>query len=241
MIMIDTIFFDNWNTLVQAPNLMKRGSSTKLFHIHLLDNGFDIPYDTFIEAYVPISRKQVEEADREGYKELDYQNRLERVFKALNIEGYKSLAESAWKSYLNEWPKQTEFFPATKKILDELKGKYKLGVITNYMDGPTCREVFRKLNYYDIFDCLVVSAELGYRKPAKVIFEHALSETGSEPESSIMVGDTFEADIIGANSLGMKNILIDVYDNQHNNYNECTVVIKDISEFSDGFKRIVAS
>jgi putative hydrolase of the HAD superfamily len=239
MKMIDTIFFDNWNTLVQAPNLMKRGSSTKIFHEYLLDNGIDIPYDSFINAYVPISRKQVEEADRAGYKELDYKNRLERVFKFLDVEDYQLLAERAWKIYLNEWPKQTEFFPATRKILDGLKGNYKLGLITNYMDGPTCREVFNKLGYYEIFDSLVVSAELGYRKPAEVIFEQALKEIGSESGSSLMVGDTFEADIVGANSMGMKNILVDVYDNQHENYHECTAVIKDISQFPEGLKKIL--
>ncbi len=239
--MIDTIFFDNWNTLVQAPNLMKRGSSTRIFFKHLLNHGTDISYESFIDAYFPISSKQVKEADLQGYRELDYTRRLEKVFKSLNIKAYKALAKIAWKNYLDEWPKQTEFFPSTKKILTELKGKYKLGVITNYMDGPTCREVFKKLQFDEIFDSLVVSAELGYRKPAKIIFEHALEEIDSHPESSIMVGDTYEADIVGANSVGMKNILVDVYDNQHNNYKDCTVVIKNISEFPVALKRIIDS
>jgi putative hydrolase of the HAD superfamily len=239
--MINTIFFDNWNTLVQAPNLMKRGSSTKIFYKHLLNNEIDIPYENFIDAYVPISRKQVEVADKQGYRELDYRKRLEEVFKTLNLKDYKDLARSAWKVYLDEWPRQTEFFPMTKNILAKIRGKYKLGVITNYMDGPTCREVFKKLGYDETFDSLVVSAEIGYRKPSKIIFEHALKEIDSDPESSIMVGDTFEADIVGANSVGMKNILVDVYDNQHKNYKNCTVVIKNISEFPTALKKILNS
>ena len=39
------------------------------------------------------------------------------------------------------------------------------------MDDPTCREVFLKLGYNDIFDSLVVSEELGYVKPARVAFK----------------------------------------------------------------------
>jgi FMN phosphatase YigB (HAD superfamily) len=110
---------------------MKRGSSTEIFYKHLVNHGTDISYENFIDAYVPISRKQIKEADNQGYKELDYRKRLEKVFEILNIEDYKSLARSAWKTYLDEWPKQTEYFPATMKVVTELRGKYKLGVITN--------------------------------------------------------------------------------------------------------------
>ena len=96
-------------------------------------------------------------------------------------------------------------------MLEGLKEDYKLGIITNYMDGPTCREVFIKLGYYDIFDSLVVSEELGYVKPAQILFETALNETGSRPENSVMVGDTFGADVVGGNLAGMKTVLVDIY------------------------------
>lgn len=217
---------------------MKRESSTEIFYKHLKDQGVYIAYDSFMETYLSESREQLEKADVKGFKEMDYQGRLEKVFKSLKIRDYESLSESAWKAYLAEWPKQTEFFPSTVEILENLRGKYKLGVITNYMDGPTCREVFRKLNFDEVFDSLVVSAEVGYRKPARTIFEYALRDTGSSAESSIMVGDTFEADIVGANLMGMRNILVDVYNSQHNYYKECSVVIKDISEFPVAFEKI---
>ena len=82
---------------------------------------------------------------------------------------------------------------------------------TVYMDGPTCRKVFLKLGYNDIFDSLVVSEELGYVKPAQILFETALKETGSRPENSVMVGDTFSADVVGGNLAGMKTVLVDIY------------------------------
>jgi putative hydrolase of the HAD superfamily len=110
-------------------------------------------------------------------------------------------------------------------------GRYKLGVITNYMDGYTCQLVFDKLGYREIFDSLVVSADVGYRKPSRIIFEQTLKETGSMPENCVMVGDRYEADIVGANNMGMRSILIDVYDSQQQHYVKATVAIKKLFEF----------
>ena len=236
--MIDTIYFDNWNTLVQAPNLMRVGSSTEIYHNYLNNNRIRIDYDHFVSVYIPIARQQRLEADADGYRELDYRYRLEMVFKELGINDPIEMSHGAWEAYLAEWPKQTVFFPETPSILEELNGKYKLGVITNYMDGPTCRRVFEKLGYEDIFESLIVSAEFGYRKPSKLIFEAALKETNSRPKSSLMVGDTFNADIVGANNVGMRNVLIDIYNTQQDHYHNATEVIHNIGQFPEALQKI---
>jgi HAD superfamily hydrolase (TIGR01549 family) len=237
--MIDTIYFDNWNTLVQAPDLMRRGSSTETFHGYLESRGVDVPYGVFAEVYRPIARRHTQEADADSYRELYYEKSIERAFAELGLEDAEELARGAWKAYLDEWPRHTEFFPETPRVLNSLRGRYKLGVITNYMDGHTCQLVFDKLGYREIFDTLVVSAEVGYRKPSRVIFEQALKETESRPESCVMVGDMYEADIVGANNMGMNSILIDVYNNQHEHYGEATVAIKDISELPAALEEII--
>ena len=126
-------------------------------------------------------------------------------------------------------------------MLGELKQKYKLGVITNYMDGPTCREVFAKLRFDDIFDSLVVSHELGFMKPAGLLFKTAMRETGSVAESCVMVGDTYSADVVGGNLAGMKTVLVDIYDNQQDHYHDCSAVIRDINEFPDALIKLESS
>ena len=236
--MIDTIYFDNWNTLVQAPDLMRRGSSTTVFHRYLVDQGVDIPYDMLVEAYVPIARAQERESVEAGYREPDYRQRLENVFKELKMEKAVEYSYGAWKHYLSQWPTHTEFFPGVPKMLSELKKRFKLGVITNYMDGPTCRKVFDKLGYYEIFDTLVVSQELGYMKPAKLLFETAMRETGSLPENCVMVGDTYGADVVGGKNAGMSTVLVDLYDNQQDNYGDCSAVIKNINEFPTALREL---
>lgn len=238
--MIDTLYFDNWNTLVQAPDLMRKGSSTSRFHRYLASEGVDISLEEFRAAYRPITDRQVKQADNQGFKEFDYKHRLRMVFDALNLPDSERLTEEAWSSYIDEWPRQTEFFPGVPAMLEELGESYKLGVITNYMDGPTCRAVFDKLGFEQYFDSLVVSAELGYRKPAPVLFETALRETSSKASGSVMVGDTFEADVVGGNLAGMRTVLVDIYDNQQANYHMATAVIKQITDFPDALEKLTA-
>ncbi len=180
------------------------------------------------------------EADEDGYSELNDLGRIEDTFTGLGVEDAGALARGAWRAYLEEWPKQTEFYPETPDVLESLRGRYKLGVITNYMDGPTCQTVFNKLGYRETFDALVVSAEVGYRKPSRVIFEQALRETGSRPESCVMVGDLYEADVVGANNVGMKSVLVDVYDSQQIHYGEATAAVQSIGEFPTALEKIVS-
>jgi len=236
--MIDTIFFDNWNTLVQAPNLMRAGSSTEFYHSQLQSMGYEVNYQDVVDSYRSIARAQRQKADEDNYRELDYIERLTKVFTELGIPEQKRRATQLWKAYLEEWITQSEFFPETPGVLKELRGKYKLGIITNFMDGPTGVEVFKKLGYYEIFDTLINSAEIGYRKPSEIIFKKALEETGSQPKTTIMVGDTFGADIVGANKMGMRNILIDLYDNQQENYDKATMVIRNLGEFMSAFRKL---
>ena len=149
-------------------------------------------------------------------------------------------SSGAWSHYLDRWIKETEYFPGVPEMLERLGEEYKLGVITNYMDGPTCRKVFSKLGYDKIFDSLVVSHELGYMKPANILFKTAMDETGSKPESCVMVGDTYDADVVGGNLAGMKTVLVDVYDNQQEYYHDCSAVIKEINEFPDALSKLVS-
>jgi putative hydrolase of the HAD superfamily len=220
---------------------MRRGSSTEIFNEYLTNQGINIPYEVFIEAYIPIARTQERKALNEGHKEPDYRKRIEDVFTQLEINEPILHSYGAWEYYLKKWPMQTEFFHGVPEMLCELKKDYKLGVITNFMDGATCREIFTKLGYYEIFNTLIVSHELGYMKPAEILFNTALEGTGSKSESSIMVGDTYSADIIGGNQAGMKTVLVDIYNNQQVFYSDCSMIIKNINEFPDALKLLNSS
>jgi putative hydrolase of the HAD superfamily len=239
--LIDTILFDNWNTLVQAPGLMRGGASVEVFQRSLREQGFDHDPEQFSEVYRPIARRQAKESEEAGWTEIDYINRLLLTLGSLGVrEPRRSrLAIRAWDDYLAEWPRQTCFYPETPALLEKLQGNYKLGVVTNFMDGPTARRVFDDLGYEAVFDSLVVSAEVGYLKPSPVLFRRALDELGSKPENAIMVGDTYEADVVGARNARIRGVLVDIYGATEEQIRGSDAVIKNIGDLPHALTTLV--
>ncbi|MEM3736595.1 MAG: HAD family hydrolase [Candidatus Bathyarchaeia archaeon] len=95
--------------------------------------------------------------------------------------------------------------------LNQLKSNYKLGVVSN-TDTKTeedVRRILRKLGIEDYFDTVVVSKDIGYRKPDVRIFSIALERLRLKPEEALMVGNRTDVDIKGGKALGMMTVLID--------------------------------
>ena len=83
---------------------------------------------------------------------------------------------------------------------------YKLGIIANQKLGTAERLENWGLRQY--FDVIAASAEIGYAKPDKRIFEAALEMAGCTARESVMVGDRLDNDMIPAKALGMKTVWI---------------------------------
>ncbi len=237
--MIETVLFDCWGTILQAPSLMRRGASVKRFYRSLTASGCDIDFDAFRDAYIAAARRQNEEAQVD-FRELDY---VERIDSALRAIGFRHpqrslLVRRAWADYLDEWPRESSFYEGARSLLESMGERYKLGLVTNFPDGPTARRVFETLGLSALFDSLVVSAEVGFRKPNRIIFERALSELESTAGRAVMVGDTFDADVVGAKNLGMKAVLIDADGDQAENHHVPDAVVRSIGEVAEVLRRL---
>lgn len=82
---------------------------------------------------------------------------------------------------------------------------FKIGLVSNGRSPFQIRS-FNALGINDMFDAVIVSAAVGYRKPQKEIFELACERIGVSVSETIFVGDNPEADIRGANACGMYTI-----------------------------------
>ena len=92
---------------------------------------------------------------------------------------------------------------------------YKLGIIANQKLGT--KERLDSLGLRQYFDVIAASAEIGYAKPDKEIFEKAFELAKCTATESMMVGDRLDNDIIPAKSLGMKTVWIKNGLAQHQN------------------------
>ena len=237
--MIKAALFDCWGTLLQAPDLMRRGVAADLFHGSITASGCEIGIDEFREAYMAETRRQHEEA-RVDHREIDYVRRIDSTLRAVGLQHPRRrlLAEGAWADYLAEWPRQSALFEETPALLSYVKGRYRLGLVTNFPDGPTARMVFERFSFGAVFDSLVVSGEVGFRKPSRVIFEQSLSELGSAPEKTVMVGDTLDADVLGPKDMGMRAVLIDADGSQSENHHLPDAVVKSIGDVGEILRKL---
>ncbi|GLR08523.1 noncanonical pyrimidine nucleotidase, YjjG family [Mixta theicola] len=89
-------------------------------------------------------------------------------------------------------------------LINALKGKVKMGIITN---GFTALQQVRlqRTGFRDYFDLLVISEQVGHAKPHPAIFNYALEKMGHpSPERVLMVGDNPDSDILGGINAGLK-------------------------------------
>jgi HAD superfamily hydrolase (TIGR01509 family) len=86
--------------------------------------------------------------------------------------------------------------------------KLKIALISNAARSTqTYSRTLKALGIGDFFDHFVISCEIGYLKPRKEIFSHALDLLDVEPEKALHVGDLFRADVVGATTFGMNACL----------------------------------
>ncbi|TNE53879.1 MAG: noncanonical pyrimidine nucleotidase, YjjG family [Bacteroidetes bacterium] len=120
-----------------------------------------------------------------------------------------TLAEQLSDSYLDLSPKQTKLFPGTLETLEELrKNEYALHIITNGFEEVQYTKI-KASGLEPYFDIIICSEKVGFNKPDRRIFEYALNQANAKAPESMMIGDNLEADVLGANQLGMKAILFD--------------------------------
>ena len=98
------------------------------------------------------------------------------------------------------WP-----FEDAIALLESLRGRYRLAVITN---GPRDTQVdkLQVCGLEPYFDVIVASGDLGAPKPSVAIFEHTLRLLGTSPDEALHVGDHLSADVAGARAAGLRAV-----------------------------------
>ncbi|UKN01373.1 YjjG family noncanonical pyrimidine nucleotidase [Paracrocinitomix mangrovi] len=125
-----------------------------------------------------------------------------------NVKDPDVIGRQIGDEYVRRGPHKTNLFPHTHETLSYLKEKYPLHIITNGF-----KEVqFIKLsgsNLSQYFDIILCSEEVGKQKPHRLVFEKALEMAKVDPFDALMIGDNYEADILGAKKVGMQTIFFD--------------------------------
>jgi len=196
------IFFDLDNTLWDF-NRNSKSAMQEAFDFYRLNMQAD--FEKFFDIYTEYNHQlwALYRNNEVGKKELT-RLRFQNTFEDLNISGVDP--EKMNETYLNVMPKQTFLNQGASELLQYLKSKkYQLFVITNGFKEVQYNKI-KTSSLKPFFQKVFVSEEIKTPKPGREIFEYAVKSSNAKKSKSIMVGDDWETDILGAVNFGIDAI-----------------------------------
>ncbi len=214
---IKNVFFDLDHTLWDFER-----NSALTFELLFNKYKLDIDINSFLKVYVPINLEYWRLYRNESIsKEYLRFNRLNEAFKKLNIDVSSDLINKLSYDYIENLPKFNHLIDGAHELLLYLKKKYKLYLITNGFRNVQSNKL-KNSGIGNFFLSIYDSESVGVKKPNPLIFNHALDDSGCIARESVMIGDSFEADIQGSLSVGMNAIhYVNFGEKEHK---ECIIV-----------------
>jgi len=202
--MIKHIFFDLDHTIWDFDRNAQE-TLTELYHQYQLDALGLNSCEAFIERYTENNHLLWAEYHLGRItKDTLRAQRFSKTFIELGILPDK-VPHQFEEDYVRFSPTKTNLFDGSEKVLAYLQKKYTLHIISNGFKETTLIKMdLCKLNPY--FSNVIISEDVGVNKPNPAIFEYALQKAGAEKHESVMIGDSIEADIRGAQDFGIKAI-----------------------------------
>lgn len=199
---ITDIFFDLDHTLWDFDR------NSKLAFQRLFDrHSVSADLDEFIKVYEPINFQywklyREERIDKQGLRRGRFKDAFAPFGLQFSIDQLDELATS----YIMELPKDNYLFEGALDVLRYLsEKKYKMHIITNGFEEVQHLKL-KNSNIDRFFKTVTTSEEVGVKKPNRLVFERALDKAKVLARQSMMIGDTFEADILGAEAVGMQTL-----------------------------------
>jgi FMN phosphatase YigB (HAD superfamily) len=202
------VIFDYIGTLVNCRNYTMDASKLNLYHA-LVAEGFDVAQDQFLEAY---------DLAHEKYRKVRY-GQLREVTNAVWVaEALRKLGvevstdnlkvKAALNVFFQDFIDTLELRVGAKSLLCQTQSECKLALISNFTYAPVIYKSLRKLGINNFFNVVVVSEEVGWRKPSGLIFQDALNRLQVQANQAIYVGDSPIEDIKGAKTAGLKTVFV---------------------------------
>ena len=162
-------------------NLVERGIPFEQFHRHFTDINFRL-----WELY---DRGKIDNA-------VIREQRFKKVLERFHVRDEKLSAALSYE-YFHGCPKKSTLVPYAKEVLTYLSGHYSLTVVTNgFEEIQSVKLSSGNITHY--FDHVITSQKAGHKKPARQIFDYALSVNRLQCHQVIMIGDNLVTDIGGA-------------------------------------------
>lgn len=180
------IAFDLWNTLAYRKHITK-----------FLEKESGLNHHKILRIYENLTCK---------HSNKTYNHILDLLIKKLELN-YTEKQKIKFKATIIRKSKSGKLYKDVKPTLKKLKKHYKLVLISNATHFADELLKRTKLNTY--FDHIFLSYQVGQLKPDKKMYHHVLNKLKIKPDQMIMVGDTYEDDVLASKRVGISAILLD--------------------------------
>ena len=220
-------------------------SKRKLYNA-LVAEDFVVSERNFLDAY----NLSHEKYRKVRYEELKEVTNAVWVAEALCQLGFEVKADDARvKAALNvffqDFIDTLELREDARKLVKQAREHCKVALISNFTYAPVIYKSLRKVGLSRFFNIVVVSEEVGWRKPSPKIFEHALNKLQVHVREAVYVGDSPNEDIKGAKQAGLKTVFVP---SQFNSLKELlgtgeepTYIAKDLKTISQNLNQILTA
>jgi putative hydrolase of the HAD superfamily len=200
------IFFDLDHTLWDFDK-----NSELAFDIIFKKNFPQINAKNFIKVYVPINQAvwKLYQKDLITSEQLRYQ-RLKQSFEAIGFEISDLQINVIAEDYIQLLPESNLLFEGAIEVLEYLKSKYSLHIITNGFHEVQEKKLINS-GIKKYFNTITNSENAGAKKPNPIIYNYALKKAFTNKKNAIMIGDCIDADVYGAISFGIDAIFFNFH------------------------------
>ena len=238
------VIFDYIGTLVNCRNYTMDCSKQKLCNA-LITEGFNINKEMFLTAY---------DLSHEKYRKVRYEQLREVtnavwVAEALCNLGFKVTEDNprikaALNIFFQDFIDTLELREGAKKLLRQTQKQIKVGLISNFTYAPAIYKSLRKMGICEFFNIVVVSQQVGWRKPSSHIFQFTLKCLKIQPYEAVYIGDSPNEDIKGAKEAGLKTVFVPSQFNSLKNLKESKqepdLIAKDLIEICKSLNQILS-
>ncbi|PKQ43508.1 YjjG family noncanonical pyrimidine nucleotidase [Confluentibacter flavum] len=203
---ITDVFFDLDHTLWDFD---KNSALTfdKIFKINQIEinlNDFLVHYKAINLQYWKLYR------DEKIDKDVLRFGRLNDTFSVLNHTVEKEIIQKLSTDYITYLTDNNYLYDDAITILEYLHKNYNLHILSNGFEEVQSKKL-TKSNILHYFKTITNGEDIGVKKPNPQIFHYAIEKANTNIANSIMIGDGYEADILGALNIGMDVIFFDEF------------------------------
>ena len=215
-----TLIFDAFDTVIhintaKLPMLSIEGrdvpTTAPAAYAAYMDLFGKISFDDFYRGFSH-SFNHVTALRRADLKEILSQHRFRIMLELLGHpepEITDAALEHITKAHMGQLREAFEVRPDVIKVLDWAKGRYRTAMISNFAYAPALHESLDHFGIRSAFETVVVSAEVGWCKPHRIIFDHTFEKMRIRPDEALFIGDQLYVDVYGALNCGMHVVWIE--------------------------------